>query len=91
MEGERPERLCRLAFAVGRAEFCTDAVCPFWEPGGAALEGRCAFEEVALSSRPTLAGSLLLLRSQLQAARTPAERREASGQFALALDQIRRE
>src|SRR5690242_14698812 len=46
MEIEHTTRLCTLERAVGRLELCPKGACPFWEPGGAALGGRCAFEQL---------------------------------------------
>ncbi len=61
-------RLCRLDALAGRERPCPEAGCPFWEPGGAVLEGRCAFEGLDLSGRPALVSELLRLREQLGAA-----------------------
>lgn len=61
---------CRLKSAIGFAEGCPGAGCPFWEPGGAVLEGRCAFEELDISGNPQLAGWLLQIRERLESART---------------------
>jgi hypothetical protein len=90
MQEKPSQRPCRLASAVGRAEPCIGASCPFWEPGGAVLQGRCAFERVSLS-RPELARFLLFVRSQLEAADTPDARRTAGRLFAQTLTQVRRE
>ena len=57
-------RPCRLAAAALREETCS-ATCPFWEPGGAVLEGRCAFETVDLEGRAPLVIELLELRERL--------------------------
>lgn len=46
--------------------------CPFWEPGGAVLEGRCAFERLDLLHRPAVVSELLRLRKEL-AASAPGE------------------
>jgi hypothetical protein len=59
-------RLCRLEQAVGVDAACPEERCPYWEPGGAVLEGRCAFEGLDFS-RDTEAASLLLgLRRRLE-------------------------
>jgi hypothetical protein len=55
---------CRLA-AVAKADEACRATCPFWEPGGAVLHGRCAFEEVDLEGRAALVVELLELRQHL--------------------------
>jgi hypothetical protein len=57
-------RDCRLAAAALRNETCT-AACPFWEPGGAVLEGRCAFETVSFEGRGPLVIELLDFRERL--------------------------
>ena len=58
-------RLCALEHAVGRAGACPESGCPFWEPGGAVLPGRCAFEQIDL--RPLeLADELLQIRVLLE-------------------------
>jgi len=61
-------RLCSLAAAAGRNEACPEGACPFWEPGGAALPGRCAFEQLDLAGEGELAGWLLELRALLGSA-----------------------
>jgi hypothetical protein len=58
-------RICRLKDALGEREVCT-ARCAFWEPGGAALPGRCAFEELELAGRTELAADLLAVRRKLE-------------------------
>jgi hypothetical protein len=67
-------RPCRLSDALGVTEECPEGACPFWEPGGAVLEGRCAFERLDLSGRRDLADFLLLLRADLRAVETNDER-----------------
>jgi hypothetical protein len=66
-------RLCRLQYAVGRVETCPEERCPFWEPGGAVLEGRCVFERLGASDNPELASRLLRIRKTLESARTNEE------------------
>ena len=65
-------RLCSLESAVGRHEVCPEGACPFWEPGGAALGGRCAFEELDIEADADLATWLLELRERLAAAESTA-------------------
>ncbi len=60
-------RLCRLEQAVGREAACPGAHCPFWEPGGAVLEGRCIFEGVDFGRDPDLAQWLLGIRERVEA------------------------
>jgi len=64
----RTARLCRIALAVGEREACRAGGCPFWEPGGAVLEGRCAVDRLDLDARPGVAPWLLELRARLDSA-----------------------
>jgi hypothetical protein len=68
-------RTCRLDALAGATTLCTEGDCPFWEPGGAVLEGRCAFERLDLLRRPAVVTELLRLREELVAA---APSRDAS-------------
>lgn len=65
---ETTTRLCTLEAAVSRQEVCPEGACPFWEPGGAALDGRCAFEELNVTADAALAGWLLEIRERLASA-----------------------
>lgn len=65
-------RTCRLDSLAGTTTLCTEGDCPFWEPGGAVLDGRCAFEGLDLLRRPAVVSELLRLREELAAA-TPGE------------------
>jgi hypothetical protein len=58
-------RLCSLAATVGKREACPEGECPFWEPGGAVLAGRCAFEELDVKADAALANWLLEIRERL--------------------------
>ncbi len=69
-------RLCRLERIRGRVEACPEERCPFWESGGAIVEGGCAFERVDLPDNPELADWLLEIRAKLESARTRAEQSE---------------
>jgi hypothetical protein len=62
-----------LKHRVGTTEACPEQECPLWEPGGAALSGRCAFEQVDLEGRPEFAAWLLGLREALESAPRQAE------------------
>jgi len=62
---------------VGRTERCTESNCPFWEPGGAALDGRCAFDRIALDHRVELAVWLVELRVRLAGGAGDADARAA--------------
>ena len=72
--GDEIASLCRLNEALGVAEECPEEVCPFWEPGGAVLPGRCAFEGLDLAGRRDLAGFLLRIRAGLHTADSSEER-----------------
>ena len=72
--GDKIASLCRLNEALGVAEECPEEACPFWEPGGAVLSGRCAFEGLDLGGRRDLAGFLLRIREGLHSAETGAKR-----------------
>lgn len=74
-------KLCRLRYAAGRIEACPEDRCPFWEPGGAVLEGQCAFEGIDFTYKPQLAGALLRIRKQLESAGTREEESEARNHF----------
>ena len=65
---ESTTRLCSLEATVGKLEACPEGACPFWEPGGAALDGRCAFDELDVAADPELAGWLLEIRERLASA-----------------------
>jgi len=84
LEIERP--LCRLQYAAGRVEECPQDKCPFWEPGGAALPGRCALERVDLSDRPEVAHLLLTLRKRLELQESALEQQETRRLFYRLLD-----
>src|SRR6266540_5325444 len=47
----RAAKLCALQDAAGRVEACPGEGCPFWEEGGAVLEGGCAIERLSLDLR----------------------------------------
>ena len=74
-------RLCSLEAAVGKTAACTEDACPFWEPGGAALGGRCAFEELGISADAGLATWLLEIRGRLEAASSVDEERALRSAF----------
>ena len=63
---------CKLYEALGRAEQCTGR-CPFWEPGGAVLPGRCAFERVDFGGRQNVARELLEIRQRLEREEGPEQ------------------
>jgi len=74
-------RLCTLEATVGRAEACPEGACPFWEPGGAALDGCCAFEQLGITADEALASWLLEIRARLQSAGSTAEADEVRRLF----------
>jgi hypothetical protein len=61
-------RLCSLEAAVGKVKACPEGACPFWEPGGAVLGGRCAFQQLDVVADAALATWLLELRERLASA-----------------------
>ena len=72
---------CKLQEAVGRIERCPGGPCPFWEPGGAVLEGRCAVECLDVNGRPEFAAWLLRIRKRLEAASTREQEIQARRLF----------
>jgi hypothetical protein len=58
--------LCRLEQAVGVEAACRGVRCPFWEPGGAVLEGRCRFESIDFSRERDIARLLIGIRDRLE-------------------------
>jgi hypothetical protein len=80
-------RLCTLEATVGKTEACPEDRCPFWEPGGAALGGRCAFEELGITADEALASWLLEIRERLDSARSTAEADEVRRLFSHLLNE----
>jgi hypothetical protein len=74
-------RLCSLEGVVGKVAACPEGACPFWEPGGAVLDGRCAFEELDVTADPALAKWLLEIRERLASAESTAAADEARSLF----------
>jgi hypothetical protein len=69
MGAAAPEpRVCRLEQAVGVDAACPESACPFWEPGGAVLDGRCVLEGLDFSRDGDVARWLLGLRGRLEGA-----------------------
>jgi hypothetical protein len=60
-------RACVLQDALGRVEPCLPGICPFWEAGGAGLEGRCRLDRLGfdLAGEPERAAELAGLRLRL--------------------------
>jgi hypothetical protein len=81
------ETLCRIERVLGRTEVCPEERCPFWEPGGAVLEGRCAFERVDLDEDPEVATLLAQVRRTLESYPGPLEERKARHLFHRLLNQ----
>ncbi len=87
MGSERTTRLCTLEAAVGKVEACSGDACPFWEPGGAALGGRCAFEALDVTADAALAAWLLELRERLASAESTAAAAAVHSLFSHLLDE----
>jgi hypothetical protein len=75
------KRLCSLTTTVGNPEACPEGACPFWEPGGAALSGRCAVEHLGVVADEALAEWLLEIRERLTAASSDEEERAMRSVF----------
>jgi hypothetical protein len=78
---EQGRRICSLAAAVDRREACPEGACPFWEPGGAALGGRCAVEQLGVAADAALATWLLEIRERLADTRSEGEERAMRSVF----------
>jgi hypothetical protein len=78
---------CQLEHIGDRSAPCPEAGCPIWEPGGAVLEGRCAFERLDLAGCPEIAAELLRVRRLLESAVSEEEGRYARHLFHRALNQ----
>jgi hypothetical protein len=78
---QRTTRLCSLETAVGKTAECPEDACPFWEPGGAALGGRCAFEQLGVTADEGLAAWLLEIRGRLESARSVEDERALRSAF----------
>lgn len=81
MATQHTTRLCSLAEAIGKHEACPEDSCPFWDPGGAALDGRCAFEELGVAPDAVLATWLLEIREKLTDLSSEEEERVMRGVF----------
>jgi hypothetical protein len=81
LDSAPPARLCRLKVVVGTKEVCPEAGCALWEPGGAVLAGRCAFEQVDLEGRPEFAALLVGVREALESSAQRGESEEARRLF----------
>ncbi len=81
MATQQRTRLCSLDAAVGKAEACPEEACPFWEPGGAVLGGRCAFEQLGLSADAGLAAWLLEIHARLESASSAEDEQAARRVF----------
>lgn len=75
---------CTLHFAAeGRVEPCPRARCPFWEPGGAVLEGNCLIDRLGVDlQHAALATYLLETRECLERARERGAAERAHREFA---------
>jgi hypothetical protein len=73
-------RICRIEAERGRVVACRDG-CPFWEPGGAVLDGRCAFEHVDVAGRPDIAAELARAKRLLEQAAALDQEHEVRRRF----------
>jgi hypothetical protein len=87
METDHTTRLCSLEAAVGRKEACPEGACPFWEPGGAVLCGRCAFEQLDVAADVALATWLLEIRERLASAESTVAAEAAHSLFSHLLNE----
>jgi hypothetical protein len=87
MTSPDPTRLCTLEAVVGKVEACPEDACPFWERGGVARDGRCAFEELDVATDASLAGWLLEIRERLAAAESTAAADAAHSLFSHLLNE----
>ena len=78
---QHTHRLCSLEAAVGKREACPEDGCPFWEPGGAALDGRGAFDQLGITADAALAAWLLEIRRRLEAESSVEEVRTMRSAF----------
>jgi hypothetical protein len=78
---ETQSKLCKLQYALGRVERCPEGGCPFWEPGGAVLGGRCAIERLDLADRPEVADWLIRVRRRLETAKSADDEKDARSLF----------
>ena len=81
MAVQQTQPLCSLEALVDRSEACPEDACPFWEPGGAALAGRCAVEELGGLTDPAVATWLLEIREKLLAANSDENERTMRAVF----------
>jgi hypothetical protein len=76
------QRACALAAAIGNAEECPRAWCPFWEHGGAVVQPGCAIERLGIDlSNPDLAHYLIDLRRALEGAHNEREAEAARSEL----------
>jgi hypothetical protein len=81
MTAEQTTRLCSLASTVGKPQACPEGACPFWEPGGAAVGGRCAVEHLGVAADAALAQWLLEIRDRLAVSSSEEEERAMRSVF----------
>jgi hypothetical protein len=78
---QQSTRLCALKAALGKREACPTEACPFWEPGGAVLGGRCALERLDFAADAPTARWLLEIRERLAAGSSEEEERVMRAAF----------
>lgn len=78
----QPQTCALRLLALGRNEPCHAERCAFWEPGSAAVEGRCLIERLGIDvRRPDLAAYLLDVRERLEQARDLSAAEAAHREF----------
>ena len=68
------EKRCRIEQVLGRDGVCPEELCPFWERGGVAGFGACAFEKVDFANNRPLAEWLLHVRRTIDMEEADARR-----------------
>jgi hypothetical protein len=66
-------RICLLDQATGADGACPEEHCPFWEPGGAVLEGRCVFAGIDFARDPGSAEWLRRIRERVESPAPPVD------------------
>lgn len=61
---------CRIEETLGMEGVCPEEPCPFWERGGMAGYGGCAFEKVDLVNHPEIAEWLFQTRKLVETERS---------------------
>lgn len=93
-DGRQPAesvRRCSLQSAVGHVQPCPGSHCPFWDEGGAVLEGGCMLERMLPPEdwTPELAARWLALRRSIDRARDAGRLDEVRALFQRVDDGVR--